>query len=349
MKTKNNIKQIILPLITITLLCLFKTDMSCAQEIPSPKKIIIDTDPGSDDAFALLWLQSLIKQSTAELIAVTTVAGNVSAQHTFTNASKILALGDINDIEIGRSVVSTDLAQEDASHIHGRDGIGGLSSILPASQQEFDKARYADDILIEKLNALPNEITLIAVGPLTNLAAAETKAPGILKKAKEVIIMGGAFHERGNATSHAEFNIYYHPKAAQTVFNRCDNIVVLPLDITHQVSFTREHALYIQQTAPEHPVTQFIVSLFESMSKMLVGSDFNVHDATTLAYLFYPETLRFRRAEVRVETQGQWSEGQTLFDDRSRPKMKTNAWVALEVNNKKLLAVLVKDLKLLVK
>jgi hypothetical protein len=113
--------------------------------------------------------------------------------------------------------------------------MGNLSQTLPETKRKFTKARYADDIIIEKLNATPGQIMLITVGPLTNLAAAENKSPGILAKAKEVIIMGGTFLHKGNITSHAEFNIYSNPKAAQTVFASRNDIVVLPLDVTHNL------------------------------------------------------------------------------------------------------------------
>jgi inosine-uridine nucleoside N-ribohydrolase len=290
----------------------------------------------------------------AELVAVTTVDGNVRSQYTFAGASQILSLGGFDQVEIGRGVPVHEQT-EDAAGIHGADGMGNLSRTLSPPKHNFAEARYADDIIIEKLSATPDEITLVAVGPLTNLAAAEDKSPGILAKAKEVVIMGGAFRRGGNITSHAEFNIYYNPEAAQKVFASRDDIVVLPLDVTRKILFTTELAHAIGRVNPENQIAKFIVALCDFMTKTTLSyranqgnNGFFVHDASTLAYLFYPETLLLRRANVRVETQGKWTRGQTLFDDRHFAKTGINAWVALQVDEINLLTILAEDLKVLI-
>ncbi len=317
----------------------------------APRKILFDTDPGGDDIFALLWLQSLAKQGKAEIVAVTTTDGNVSSRQTFLNASRTLTLGGFADVEVGRSSVSEELAV-DAAHIHGADGMGNLSQSLPAATHRWQTARRSDDILIEKLNAHPGAITLVAVGPLTNLAAAERKSPGILAKAKEVVVMGGAFVHRGNITAQAEFNIYCDPESAALVFASRDDIVVLPLDVTTRVNFQAAHAESVRRAAPNSPVAGFLADLSEFLIKSTLGfretqgvSCFHVHDATTLAYVFYPQTLLFRRALVRVETRGQWTRGQTVFDQRHGARPKVNAWVAQQVDAANLLAILVEDFK----
>ncbi len=316
-----------------------------------PRPILLDTDPGGDDVVALLWLQSLAEQGVAEIVAVTTVGGNVHERNTFANASKMLALGGFDSVEVGRSAPLQD-ASDDASHIHGADGMGNLSQTLPPAKHKFDDARFAHDIIIEKLDAATGQITLVAVGPLTNLAAAEEKSPGILAKAKEIVVMGGAFRCRGNITSQAEFNIHYDPEAAQTVFAARDDIVVLPLDVTQQITFTTQHAVQVAYAERSSEIGHLLVELTRFMSKTSMGfratqgvRGFHVHDAATLAYLFYPETLSLRRAMVRVETAGQWTRGQTLFDDRHGPKQQANAWVALEVDDVNFLAILAEDLK----
>jgi inosine-uridine nucleoside N-ribohydrolase len=319
-----------------------------------PRRILLDADPGGDDVIALLWLQSLAKQGLAEIVAVTTVDGNVRNRYTFANASQTLALGGFDQVEVGRAQPGPEAAP-DAAHIHGADGIGNLSQTLPASRHELGKARFGWEIIIEKLNAAPGEITLVAIGPLTNLAAAEAKSPGVLAKAKELILMGGAFRCRGNITSQAEFNVHYDPEAARRVFAARDDIIVLPLDVTQQITLTTPLADEIAKTAPESPIARFVVALSQFMSKTSMGyrdtqgiRGFHVHDAATLAYLFYPETLLLRRAEVRVETKGEWTRGQTVFDDRHLPKIEANAWVAMQVDAVNLLAVLAEDLKVLV-
>ena len=318
-----------------------------------PRRILLDTDPGGDDVFALLWLQSLAKQGFAEIVAVTTVSGNIGGEHAFANASRTLSLGGFEKVEVGRSVPVK--PGQDAAHIHGSDGMGGLSQTLPAPKHSFGEARYSDDMIIEKLMAAPGEITLIAIGPLTNLAAAEEKSPGILAKAKEVVIMGGAFRQEGNITPKAEFNIYSDPQAAAIVFASRDDLVVLPLDITEQVTFREDRASELRRAAPASRIAKFIDGLCHSLSAASLSyrqtrgiQGFHVHDAATLAYVFYAETLLLRRAHVHIETDGKWTRGQTVFDDRHGVKTTANAWVAMQVDTVNLLAIMEEDFKVLI-
>ena len=318
----------------------------------SQTKIILDTDPGGDDIFAFLWLQSLVKQGLAELVAVTTAAGNVQAKYTFASASKILRLGGFEQVEVGRGVLLQKNEIADAAHIHGADGMGNLSHTLPEAIHKFEEARYSDEIIIDKLNAAPGEITIVAIAPLTNLASAEEKSPSILKKAKEIVLMGGAFNRPGNVTPHAEFNIAYNPKAAQKVFESRNDIVVLPLDVTNELIFTNEMANSLRQVNPDSHITKFIIALCEFLTKTSLSyretkgvQGFLVHDAATLAYLFYPETLLLRRAKVSVETQGEWTCGQTLVDQRHSAKTGANSWVAVQVDKINFFASFIEDLK----
>lgn len=330
--------------------------VSLSMSIPSnPTKIIFDTDPGGDDIFALFWLQSLIKQGYAELIAVTTAAGNVAASKTFSSASQILSLGRLAHVEIGRGVEVSN-SPEDAAHIHGNDGMGNLSALLPSPVHDYETARYSDEILIDRLSSLPGEITVIAIAPLTNLASAELKHPGILQKAKEIIVMGGAFHCPGNITSHAEFNLWFNPEAAEIVLNSRNDLVVTSLDITRHLIFTKEMALQIYNTNAESQIAQFLMKLCEFMISTALQyrethgiEGFLVHDAATLGYLFYPETMQWRRSSIQIETQGKWTHGQTLIDDRLSTKPPANAWIATQVDATKFFTSFIEDLKELVR
>jgi len=320
---------------------------------PPPRKILFDTDPGGDDMFALLWLQSLSRQGHAELVAVTTTAGNVDSRQTFLNASRALALGGHPEVELARAA-SRQEETVDASHIHGRDGIGNLSRSLPPAPHRWDEAPRADDLIIEKLSSASGPITLVAVGPLTNLAAAERKAPGILARAKEIVWMGGAFRHRGNITPRAEFNTFCDPEAAQYVFANCEQVVVLPLDVTTQVNFGARQAEAVLREAGGSAtaaflddLSTFLISTTQGFRENAGKSGFHVHDAVALAYLYHPEMLFFRRAQVQIETSGQWTRGQTIFDERHGAKRRANAWVAQQVDAESLLHVLVEDFKLL--
>ncbi len=318
-------------------------------------KIIIDTDPGGDDIFAFLWLLSLVQQGYATLVAVTAAEGNVAAAKTFANASQILRLVKYEQVEVGRGVLMQEPA-EDAAHIHGDDGMGNLSKTLLPPTHDYASAQISDELIIDRLNACPGEITLVAIGPLTNLAAAEAKSPGILKKAKEIVIMGGAILHPGNVTPHAEFNIWFNPEAAATVFNSRDDIVMLPLDVTTRLLLTRERVRQISQVAPQSEIARFLDSLCEFMTGTALSyretdgvSGFLVHDAATLAYLFYPETLSLQRAMVRIETKGDWTSGQTVIDRRAYAKPGANAWIAMQVDEAKFFTSFVEDLKFLLR
>jgi len=316
-------------------------------------KIILDTDPGGDGIFALLWLISSVKQGLAELVAVTTAEGNVAAEQTFAAASKILKLGELDKIEVGRAV-AVDHATTNAAHIHGSDGMGNLSQTLPESDRSFKTANYSDQVLIDALLAAPGEITILAIAPFTNLAAAETQHPGILRQAKEIVLMGGAFGCAGNITAHAEFNVAYHPEAAQVVLNSRSDIVMVPLDVTRSLIFTEAMAQTIQQANPDSAIAQFIAALCSFMISTALtyretqgDRGFLIHDAATVGYLFYPETFLWRRATVQIETQGVWTRGQTLVDNRQVAKAGANAWIATQVDPPNFFMGLIEDLKYL--
>lgn len=316
----------------------------------TPRKVILDTDPGGDDAVALFWLQSLAKQGLAEIVAVTSAAGNVSAQQTFTSACQLLRLGGFPQIDVGRGVLTTAIAN--ASHIHGGDGMGNLSTTLPPAERDYDMAPASDELLIEKLNQQPGQITVIAIGPLTNLASAEIKSPGILQKAKEIVLMGGAFYCPGNVTSQAEFNIWFNPQAAETVFKSRDDLVIVPLDITRTLVFTQPMAEKLQQIAPENFLAAFLKSLCQFMTRTALkyretnGTEgFLIHDAAAIAYVFYPELFLLQRSAISVETQGQQTLGQTLINKRCLPTPYPNSWIALQVNQSQFFTYFMEDLR----
>lgn len=338
-------------------------------------KIILDTDPGGDDIFALLWLLSLVQQGLAELVAVTTAAGNVPAQQTFLNASQVLASVGFSHIPVGRGVVAAETtvhpanqlanqsvnqpasepaspATTDASHIHGVDGMGNLSSSLQSATHSYEKAPSSVDLLIQALNQSPSEITLVAIGPLTNLAAAEAQQPGILQQAKEIVIMAGAFDCAGNVAPQAEFNVWFNPAAVQTVLNCGKDVVIIPLDVTRHLMFTDAMAAQLEQDHLKSAIAVYIRQLCQFLTQTNLAyretggcPGFLVHDAATLAYLFYPQTLLLRRATVQVETTGDWTRGQTIMDRRFLPQTNANAWVAMQVDAVNLLASLIEDLK----
>lgn len=318
------------------------------------RKIILDTDPGGDDVFALLWLQSLVNQGWAELVAVTTAEGNVGARQTFKTASQLLGWAAMDKVIIGRGI-SCNSQVGNATHIHGDDGIGNLSHSLPSSNHSFDSAVSSSQVIIDCLEKYPGEITIAAIAPLTNLAAAEQQRPGILKLAQEIVIMGGSFHLGGNVTPHGEFNITYNPEAAATVFASRDDLVMISLDVTQHLILTQEIGDTIAKANPKSAVAKFMVALIKFMIQTALKNrrtrgipGFLVHDAATIAYIFYPELFKFFRAKVEVETQGKSTRGMTWFDRTHKPKLDVNSWVVSDVDSDMFFAVLGEDLKHLI-
>jgi len=316
---------------------------------PAPRKILLDTDPGGDDIFALLWLQSLVHQGWADLVAVTAAAGNGAADLTFRAACQVLELGGCPEVPVGLGVPAPQARLSNAAHIHGTDGMGNLSQTLPPPGRSPAAAPASDELLVATLTAAPHEVTVVAIGPLTNLAAAEAKRPGLLRLAREVVVMGGAFATPGNATPLAEFNIAFNPEAARTVVAAGANLVLLPLDITRQLVCTP--AQLSRLPAPSSALSQFVAALAAFLTETSLRyretrgePGFLVHDAAAIAYLFYPEVFQFRRAGVEVETQGEFAAGQTLYDARHGPKPAANAWIACQLEAAILLACLADDL-----
>lgn len=316
-----------------------------------PRPIILDTDPGGDDIFALFWLWSLVQQGVAELVAITTAGGNVAADRTFANASQVLHLLGQSHIAIGRGT-NPGTATEDAAHIHGNDGMGNLSATLPTATHEFATAPMSADLIIDRLSAAPGTITLIAVAPLTNLAQAERQCPGILRQAREIVIMGGAFYHPGNVTPQAEFNLWFDPAAAVIVLQSRPDLVLLTLDVTHRLRLTPA----LLQTAiagfDNQPRSHFLTQLCEFMVSTALGyretngiPAFLVHDAAAVGAVFYPELFSFKRAAVQIETQGQWTKGQTVLGDRRFASPNLNAWIALDVDESLFFTHLLSDLR----
>lgn len=319
------------------------------------RKLILDTDPGGDDIFSILWLLSFLKHKNIDLLAITTAAGNVPARNTFNAACQILRLSEVDDIVVGRGVALPEQLFSHASHIHGSDGMGNLSQTLPPGRRRFADSPPSEKLIIDLLNRYPDEVTIVGIAPLTNLAIAENQSPGILKKAKEIVIMGGAFNVPGNVTPVAEFNIAFNVKAAQQVFASRSDMVMLPLDVTRDLVFTPEMIADLVADYPESKLVEFMARLVEFLTRTSLEHretkgqrGFVIHDAVAIAYLFYPELLTFKRGQVMIETQGKFTTGQTLLDNRHGVKSGFNAWVATAVDGHNLMACLVQDLTSLI-
>ncbi len=279
----------------------------------TPRKIIIDTDPGQDDAVAILL--ALASPAEIEVIGITAVAGNVPLPLTHKNARIICELAGKTDIPVYAGC-DRPLAHElvTAEHVHGKSGLDGPDLLDP--QMPLSDG-HAVDFIIDTLRSEPSgTITLCPIGPLTNIATAFQKAPDIIEKVQEIILMGGAYFEVGNITPAAEFNIYVDPEAADIVFKSGAPIVVMPLDVTHKALVTKErNDAFRDIGTPVGIAVAKMTEFFERFDKEKYGSEgAPLHDPCVTAYLVKPELFKGRHVNVEIETVSDLTRGMTVAD-----------------------------------
>ncbi len=278
-----------------------------------PRKIIIDTDPGQDDAVAILL--ALASPEEIEVLGITAVAGNVPLELTAKNALIVCELAGHTDVPVyagcdrplNRPLVT-------AEHVHGKTGLDG--PVLPDPEMSLSEG-HAVDFIIDTLRAHePGTVTLCPLGPLTNIASAFQKAPDIIERVQEIVLMGGAYFEVGNITPAAEFNIYVDPEAADIVFKSSAHIVVMPLDVTHDALVTphRNDAFRALDSKVGHAVAE-MTDFFERFDKEKYGSEgAPLHDPCVTAYLIRPDLFSGRHINVEIETQSELTLGMTVAD-----------------------------------
>ncbi|MEL7256526.1 MAG: nucleoside hydrolase [Pseudomonadota bacterium] len=277
------------------------------------RKIIIDTDPGQDDAVAILL--ALASPDEVELLGITCVAGNVPLDLTTRNARIVCELADRREVKVfagcdrpmGRKLVT-------AENVHGKTGLDGPT--LPEPQMALQDM-HAVDFIVETLRTEPaGSVTLVPIGPLTNIATAFKTAPDIIEKVQEIVLMGGAYFEVGNVTPAAEFNIYVDPQAAEVVFGSGVPLTVMPLDVTHQVLVTQERNAAIRALGT--PVAEAVAQMtefFERYDREKYGSEgAPLHDPCTIAYLIRPDLFSGRHVNVEIETTSELTLGMTVAD-----------------------------------
>ncbi|MCE8518168.1 nucleoside hydrolase [Ruegeria pomeroyi] len=278
-----------------------------------PRKIIIDTDPGQDDAVAILL--ALASPDEIEVLGITAVAGNVPLPLTAKNARIVCELAGRPDVPV-HAGCDAPIARKlvTAEHVHGKTGLDGPD--LPDPTMPLQDA-HAVDFIIDTLRAhAPGTVTLCPLGPLTNIATAFTRAPDIVTRVQEIVLMGGAYFEVGNITPAAEFNIYVDPEAADIVLKSGAPIVVMPLDVTHKALVTkaRNDAFRALDTPAGIAVAQ-MTDFFERFDKEKYGSEgAPLHDPCVTAYLLNPDLFSGRHVNVTVETTSDLTLGMTVAD-----------------------------------
>ncbi|MFV1594510.1 nucleoside hydrolase [Phaeobacter sp. JH20_36] len=279
----------------------------------SARKIIIDTDPGQDDAVAILL--ALASPEEIDLLGITCVAGNVPLALTQTNARRVCEVAGRPDMAV-HAGCDAPLARPliTAEHVHGKTGLDGPDHWDPTMPLA---ATHAVDFIIDSLRReAPGTVTLCPLGPLTNVATAFQKAPDIVTRVQEIVLMGGAYFEVGNITPAAEFNIYVDPEAAAAVLSSGVPVTMMPLDVTHKALATRPRIEAIRALATKvGDFTADMLDFFERFDVEKYGSEGGpLHDPCVIAYLIRPELFSGRKINVVVETTSELTLGMTVAD-----------------------------------
>jgi purine nucleosidase len=276
-------------------------------------KIIIDTDPGQDDAVAILL--ALASPDEIDVLGIVAVAGNVGLAQNARNARKVVELSGRTQTPvyagcerpIRRRLVT-------AEHVHGDSGLDGPS--LPEPTIELRPQHGVDFIIETLMNEPMGSVTICALGPLTNIAMAMIKAPAIVRRLRKIVLMGGAYFEVGNITPAAEFNIYVDPEAADVVMRSGVDIVMVPLDVTHQALATRERIAAIK--ANGNLASTAVTQMLEFSERFDLGkygwAGAPLHDPCVIAYLLKPDLFEGRHINVSIETASELTMGMTVAD-----------------------------------
>lgn len=277
------------------------------------RKIIIDTDPGQDDAAALML--AFGSPEEIEVLGICAVAGNVPLRLTSRNARIVCELAGRSDIGVYEGADKPlERPLVTAEHVHGKTGLDGAVLDEPTMAV---RPQHAVDFIIETLrHEEEGTVTLCTLGPLTNIGMALRKAPDIAPRVRELVMMGGGFSEGGNITPAAEFNIFVDPQAAGIVFRSGIPIVMMPLDVTHQLMTTKARVARIAAigTRPAKVMVDWL-EFFERFDIEKYGSDGGpLHDPTVIAYLLKPELFAGRNCNVEIETTSELTMGMTVVD-----------------------------------
>jgi len=291
------------------------------------RKVILDVDPGIDDAVAL---SMALFDPRLEVVAVTATAGNVSAEQSTRNVQAIVEqldpprlprIGAAREPDVGRLA--------DARHIHGNDGLGNTNFQVA----ELHHQHSSDKVIVEEIRAAPDAVTIIALGPLTNVARAMARDPEIASMIGAIHMMGGSLAS-GNVTPAAEFNIYCDPEAAQAVFRSATTKTLVPLDITSRVIMT--YGQFDQLPGQLTPTGKFLREIlafaFRTHRNVLGLEGIHLHDAVALVAALHPELFTTEELAGDVEIAGELAVGSTIFDRRSVPVWRPNMEVAVDVD-----------------
>ena len=309
------------------------------------KKIILDCDPGHDDAVAIMLAAA---SSEIEILGITCVGGNATLENTKLNTLKICSLIGKTDLKI-YSGADKPLKYElvTAEHVHGKSGLDIDGDSIPIANNYYLQDQHAVDFIIQSCHEYSNQIYLCPTGPLTNIAMSLQKDPSIKKKIKEIVFMGGAAMTLGNITPVAEFNIYVDPHAANIVLNSGIPLVMMGLDVTHKVKVNDSIINNIQEN--NNKSSNFFADLMVFYSKfhrkLYQTDETPLHDPCVIAYLIEPTIFGGKYVNVQVEENSKLTRGETVVDWLEVTDRPANCNVIIEADHKLIFSLLKQELK----
>lgn len=304
------------------------------------RKVILDVDPGIDDAMAMCLA---LFHPQLEVVAVTAVSGNVNAAQATRNVQAILAELDPPRLpRVGAASPPDHDSAVDGRYLYGANGLGGVELRFA----ELVHARPSEKVICDEVRAAPEDITIIALGPLTNIARAFQRDPEIASMVGRLVIMGGAVAGPGNITPAAEFNIYCDPIAARSVFRSRTTKTLVPLDVTNRVVLTYDlfHQLPTESTRIGRFLRQLLPPIFRGYRQEFGLEGIHVHDTIALMSVLYPELFTMQSMVGDVETMGDLTTGATVFDRRRVPAAKHNMEVAIDMDVTEVIRRLIRNL-----
>jgi len=284
--------------------------------------VIIDTDPGQDDALAILLLAL---SGAVDIRAVTTVAGNAEIQKTTNNTRYILDLVD-SPIPIYSGAEKPLKKALVLANVHGRSGLAGVRVI----KKERLNGLAADKI-IETVRANPGQVTILAIGPETNIATALLREPELAKLIKQIVVMGGAINVPGNKSRTAEFNMFVDPEAAKIVFDSGVKVVMIPLDACNTMPMFLTDFEKIRGKL-KRPILAMMKQFIRGIAKFENFEGALVYDALAAYYLINPKAFELKKMDIRVETRGELTAGMTVADLRNWGGKNPNVDVATKID-----------------
>ena len=295
--------------------------------MPEPVPILLDCDPGHDDAMSLLLA---LASPEVELLGVTTVAGNQTLPKTTANALRVLEFAGRDDIPVAagadRPLVRVPAVAQD---VHGDTGLDG-PDLPPPRGAPIDA--HAVDFLAERLRAATRPVTLVPVGPLTNVALLLARQPGIGMHIERIVLMGGAIAE-GNVTPAAEFNIWADPEAAARVFASGVDLTMVGLDVTHKAQLTHEHAARLRASGRTGALVADLHAFYARFHREVYGFEgAPIHDAVAVGHVVAPGMLETRERHVAIECGSELCRGRTVVDLWRRTGEPPNAHVGTDID-----------------